>query len=693
MADFKLGVVITATDKITKPVQKITTTLAKITSPIRAVRSSFRRLGRDSQLPELSSRARNFGSSLTRLGSEAGAMARRSILAFTGIGTAAFLAVKKITGLGDATAKTADRMGVSVEQFEKWKFAAERSGISTGEFTVAIQKLQRQAVNAEKDTSGAAAGIFKALDVDIGSIKDTPELLEAFADGISRIEDPLKRNAVLMEIMGRSGTQMATLLTGGSEGIQKLGDEAVRVGAVLGEDFARQSEVTQDRLTNLSSSVTGLGASLFKGLLPGINAAIPRLTEWIGVNKELIGSQVGEFVAGFIAPFKALGEEISTVSSFISGKLNISLGGFKTLGTVVAVLAGVKLAAGFASFSLALFDTVKNFVLLGIQMVKTAVLMTGSMIRGIVGLAGSLVSALLPGIISATSGMWAFTASLLANPIVQVVGLVALLAGGVFLLVRHWAPVTAFFSRLWSGVTKAFTFAVSAIANVLTGFLNTVRTWLANLLGFDLVSVGAQFITGLLDGFTLAWSGVTSFFSGAVSGIDNFVNDLFGFSLIDVGANLVDGFLAGIQNAWTGVTGFLSGAISNIASLIPDSIKGFLGIGETVTPIPLARTPIPLARTPIPLARTPIPLARTPIPSAALLRRRERQRENDRVPGALGGQIAAAGLPTERQVQPEFRGKMVIDFQNAPRGTRIVSKEAGGSAKLDVDTGLSFAIP
>lgn len=585
MADFKLGVIISAVDKITKPVSGIVRNLKTITKPVRTLQDSFRRFGRETQMPELLTRTRALGSSIGRLGSEASAMARRGILAFTGLATALFFTIKRITGLGDTTAKTADRLGVSVEQFEKWKFAAERSGLSVGEFTTSIRMMQRQAVNAERDTKSAAAGIFRALDVDVANIKDPSVLLDAFADGIDKIENPIKRNAVLMEIMGRSGGQMATLLKGGSENIRELGEDAVRVGAVLGEDFARQSEKTQDLLTNLSFALKGITSRFVKDFLPAINRIIPRFVEFINKNKALINLKIISFVEGLVLPFDILGESIEFVSEVISEELNISLNNFKNIGLTISTLIQLKLVVSFGSLIISVYNVIKAFALFDVQLIKTIALMIGTAIKGIATLVISLTSLLLPSIIGATAAMWGFTVALFANPIFPVITLVAALAGIAFLLVKNWKPIATFFVALWNDILSTFTKAVDFV--------------------------------------------------------------------FDIGVNFVNSFLAGVKSIWNSVTSFFETSISN---LIPKSIKGFLGI-ET----PKIASP----------------------PLAPTFRRRE----------LLPLRTIPSHVGQEGTRMQSMHGKIVIDFQNAPKGTRIIEKSIEGDANFDIDTGLSFALP
>ena len=78
-------------------------------------------------------------------------------------------------------------------------------------------------------------------------------------------------------------------------------------------------------------------------------------------------------------------------------------------------------------------------------------------------LAATYMTALIPAITSASAVVWGFTTALLANPITWVVGLVALLAGSAYLVIKYWEPIKEFFNTLWQGIIKIFTLAVERI--------------------------------------------------------------------------------------------------------------------------------------------------------------------------------------------------------------------------------------
>jgi hypothetical protein len=89
---------------------------------------------------------------------------------------------------------------------------------------------------------------------------------------------------------------------------------------------------------------------------------------------------------------------------------------------------------------------------------------------GVLSLGKSIIGA-LPAMGGYITSMWASVARTLAAtwPILAIIAAVALLAGGVYLLIKNWDSVAGFFSGLWDNVKGAFSAAWDWIKNLLFG--------------------------------------------------------------------------------------------------------------------------------------------------------------------------------------------------------------------------------
>jgi len=217
--------------------------------------------------------------------------------------------VKSSIDAADNLNKLSQRVGTSVESLSKLQYAAKLSDISTEQLGDGLKKL---AVNlqAAGRGSGDAVEAFKALGFQQKELLSLSpdQALARIATAFAGIEDGAGKTALAVQIFGRSGSDLIPLLNAGADGLQRYGDEAQRLGVVIGADAARAAEEFNDQLTRLSASSQALGISLANAALP----TLAKFTEQLLESKRIFGSFASAlFNIGFaIDPFKSLGENI-----------------------------------------------------------------------------------------------------------------------------------------------------------------------------------------------------------------------------------------------------------------------------------------------------------------------------------------------------------------------------------------------
>lgn len=154
---------------------------------------------------------------------------------------------------------------------------------------------------------------------------------------------------------------------------------------------------------------------------------------------------------------------------------------------------------------------------------------------------GDIVKAALIGIGVAITGMtvamWAFNIAAMANPVVWIVlaiiAAVALLAAGIYLVVKHWDEISAAAGRCWEAIK---------------GFFSGIGEWFANI--WNTVVTGAQNV----------WQSIVNIWNGIVNAIKSAVSNAG----------------AAIQNAWETVKNFTVSAWDTIKSKIADVWNGIV---------------------------------------------------------------------------------------------------------------------
>jgi len=302
----------------------------------------------------------------------------------------------------------------------------------------------------------------------------------------------------------------------------------------------------------------------------------------------ILGSPVGP-VFSKIAAFAGMGTKavldmggsvLNTAAQLSVLTANISNAGgivklFRsTLGLLGAQFQGV---IGFA----------KSFIfrLFGIGGASTAAAAgTGTM--------GVASAASAGGIGVATGATTAFGASLWATlwPILAVVGAIALIAGGVYLLVKNWSSVSTFFGKLWKGVTNVFFNAWNGIKgffgsiwNGITGIFKKGKLVILTIL-FPFIGIPMLIVKnwgGIKSFFGNMWNNITGIFNKGKLVILTILFPFIGFPMLIIKnwggiksffSNLWNGIVSGFTGAWQGITGFFS----NLWDGVKSKITGFI---------------------------------------------------------------------------------------------------------------------
>lgn len=154
-------------------------------------------------------------------------------------------------------------IGATAEESSKLIQAADDMGISSGTLSAALQAAIRKGV------------------------KPTVEGIGALADEYNAIQDPIARTKFLMDNFGRSGAALAPLMEQGAAGIAAMGDEAERMGLVMGQDAvdaARQYELAVD---NLEDSMLALKIQIAEGVMPVLTNLFTEMATGTLLQKQL----------------------------------------------------------------------------------------------------------------------------------------------------------------------------------------------------------------------------------------------------------------------------------------------------------------------------------------------------------------------------------------------------------------------
>lgn len=219
--------------------------------------------------------------------------------AVLGAAAGMFALANQSTKTLDAVAKGARNAGIASGEFQKLAYAGDLADVSSQTLGRTVQTLNRQLLDAQRGGvtpfTEALATVGLELDDLKGSATDN---LGTLFDALNRIPDEGQRAALAVELLGKGGREMGSLIAGGSAELRALGDEAERFGLVKSPEAIAAAEDFQDSLTRLDGVVTGVATDIGIALTPAIDDVVDSATEWAAANREVLATSLEDSARG-----------------------------------------------------------------------------------------------------------------------------------------------------------------------------------------------------------------------------------------------------------------------------------------------------------------------------------------------------------------------------------------------------------
>lgn len=230
----------------------------------------------------------------------------------------------------EATGDLAEKLGISAEALQELTFVADQSGTSQESLVTAFRgmtKLLGAIERGSKEAKDELAAI--GLTIDDLKGKSPDQVFTILLDAIGRIEDPLRRNAELMKVFGKSGTEVAQLAQLGAKGIDGLRQKARELGLVLSNQTIAKMQEAGDKLGVIGAASQVAGARMAESFLPAIDAIAalvtsPQFQDGLAKTAGYIGAIV-KFLAEHPEALAALGG--AAVGGRIAGVPGAIIGG------------------------------------------------------------------------------------------------------------------------------------------------------------------------------------------------------------------------------------------------------------------------------------------------------------------------------------------------------------------------------
>lgn len=177
---------------------------------------------------------------------------------------------------------TAGKIGIAANRLQEFHHAAERSGSSVEAINGALPKMIKNVSEAAKGGKGLAES-FAELNLDPKKLaKLTPEaMFREISEAIKNVKNDSDQLRLSMEVFGRGGADLLSMLTLGKEGLADMTREAHQLGKVLSEaeiaaiapatDTAEKFSATWDGILNKLTVWLAKAEPTFQTILKAAN--------------------------------------------------------------------------------------------------------------------------------------------------------------------------------------------------------------------------------------------------------------------------------------------------------------------------------------------------------------------------------------------------------------------------------------
>ena len=291
--------------------------------------------------------------------------------------TAAIAAIiKTVKELGEITLDVAAQVddyltesqitGMTTEWLQALDYAAPLMDVDSDVITGAISKIIK-AMDDAREGNGASAESFAALGISVtdasGNLRDSEEVFNEVIDALGNVENKTERDALAMELMGKSAQELNPLINAGSAALQEYAKEAQAAGYILDKEQIQKLAAVDDAYQKLQLTIEGNKKQLAADFAPAAEAAMKLFSDAV--------TKAGEFLerSGLVENLASIIESLIDILRTIGELLQVIPGFTSALDGLKVVLGAI---AQFAAVIADLFNLLKSILTLDFSGVKNA---------------------------------------------------------------------------------------------------------------------------------------------------------------------------------------------------------------------------------------------------------------------------------------------------------------------------------
>lgn len=496
--------------------------------------------------------------------------------ALVAIGAAAVGAGKALVDMTVGASEYADEIltmstvtGMSTDSLQAYKYAAELVDVSMETLTGSMAK-QVKAMSSARDGSAKFVDAYDKLGVSVadssGQLRDSDTVYWETIDALGNIANETERDALAMQIFGKSAQELNPLIAQGSAGIAELTEEAKRMGVVMSEDSLSALGKFDDSIQRLKGGAEGAKNALGMVLLPQLQLLADDGVDLLGnftrgLNEAggdwgKISDVIGETVGGIVTMI------MENIPKIIQLGLDIvmSIGGAIVDNLPIIIDAAVSIVMTLLQ---GLIDALPAITQGAIQLVM-------ALLNGIIENLPALVEGAILMIVALATGIGDALPELIPAIIEAILLIVEVLLNNMDKILEAAFKII---EGLAKGLLDALPKLIEALPRIITSIINFITNNLPMIIDMG-IKLTLQLAVGLIKALPQLVAQLPQIVSAIILGIGKAA-----LSIVDIGKNIVRGLWDGIASMVTWIKDKISSFVGGIVS----GVKGVLGIKSPST--------------------------------------------------------------------------------------------------------------
>lgn len=230
--------------------------------------------------------------------------------------------------------------GQTTDQLQEFSYATELIDVSVDTLQGSLRKLTNNMQDAMNGT-GNAKDAFDTLGVSVtnadGSMRSANDVFYETIDALGKVKNETERDAMSMDIFGRSAQDLNPLIIQGSDTLKAYADEAHNVGYVLDEEALSALGAVDDAYQRLQKTQEGVKNQLAAEFAPYLEEFYGDATQGVkDLGKAIKDSGI---VDAFGMLLETVGDILNPMSDLSNNRVPALTNALRPLAEVMALIA------------------------------------------------------------------------------------------------------------------------------------------------------------------------------------------------------------------------------------------------------------------------------------------------------------------------------------------------------------------